>query len=157
MIENVWAILCSNSVIDQETNNISLHNVIDQITVNAEPIPNGILPITFDIVSSWIRKYDDQPTEGTSRFTFRHPSGKIIILNELPIDLRNNLRARQRIHLNNLLLEEAGRHIFLVELKDSTSNNWKEVATIPLTVIFNPIQQKQVKQKKLIRKATKRG
>ena len=33
----IWAVLCENSVIDRDTNNVSLLNVLEQMQLVAEP------------------------------------------------------------------------------------------------------------------------
>ena len=42
MIEHIWSVLCSRSVIDSETNNVSIQDVIEHIIINAEPTENGL-------------------------------------------------------------------------------------------------------------------
>jgi hypothetical protein len=33
MVEHIWTVLCSHAVVDKDTNNVSLHNVIEQVNV----------------------------------------------------------------------------------------------------------------------------
>jgi len=35
-IKQIWSILCESSVIDQETNNITLNNIIEEIQISSK-------------------------------------------------------------------------------------------------------------------------
>jgi hypothetical protein len=137
MIKHVWSLLCSNAITDSDSNNISIHNILEQLTIHSHPKPKGNLSIRFEIVSLWIREDADNPCTGTSRVTFLSPSGKNLGTIELKIDLSIAERSRNRIKVDGIQLEEQGRYIYLVELKNS-DGEWESVAEIPLTVKFSP-------------------
>jgi hypothetical protein len=137
MIEHIWTVLCSRSVIDSETNNVSIQDVIEQITINAEPAQDGFLPIPFELITLCIRKESNKPAKGNERITFVTPSGKSDIVAEGVIDLSSTERFRHRVKFPGLPLSEAGRYFFIVDIKDD-SGEWQKVATIPLTIAFQP-------------------
>ncbi len=139
MIEHIWSILCSRSVIDYETNNVSIQDVVEQITINGEPVDNGFLPFPFELITLWGRKDNHETAKGIEKVTFITPSGKTDVISEAEIDLINVERHRQRVKFPGIPISEAGKYYFKVELKNG-SNDWKEVAAIPLVVVF---QQKQ--------------
>jgi len=135
MIEHIWSILCSRAVIDSETNNVSIQDVIEQITVNAEPVENGFLPIPFELITLWDREEIDKATKGIERITFITPSGKMDVISETEIDLTKAERHRQRVKFPGLPINEAGRYYFKVEVKND-NDEWKQVSAIPLKVLF---------------------
>ena len=137
MIEHIWTVLCSRSVIDIETNNVSIQDVIEQITINSEPAQDGFLPIPFELITLYIRKESNVLTKGTERVAFITPSGKSEIVSEGIIDLSSAERFRHRVKFPGLPLKEGGRHYFIIEVKEET-NEWQKVATIPLTIVFQP-------------------
>jgi hypothetical protein len=137
MLEHVWSVLCSRSVIDSETNNVSIQDVIEQITIVAEPTENGFLPFPLELITLWGRKEIDKPANGTERVSFVTPSGKSTIISESNIDLSKIERHRQRVKLPGLPLGQAGRYYFRVEVKGS-SDQYREVAAIPLAIQFQP-------------------
>ena len=58
----IWAVLCQSAVIDKDTNNVSLLNVIEEVKVPAKPPAeltatdlNLISPATFELVTLWTR------------------------------------------------------------------------------------------------------
>jgi hypothetical protein len=135
MIEHIWSILCSRAVIDSETNNVSIQDVIEQITVNAEPAENGFLPIPFELITLWDREEINEATKGIERVTFITPSSKSTVISEVEIDLTKVERHRQRVRFPGLPINEAGKYYFKVEVKNG-NNEWKQVAAIPLKVLF---------------------
>jgi hypothetical protein len=137
MIEHIWTVLCSRSVIDSETNNVSIQDVIEQITINAEPAQDGFLPIPFELISLYIRKESNSPLKGSERITFITPSGKSEVVSDGIIDLSSAERFRHRVKFPGLPLREAGRYHFTIDIKEETSE-WQKVATIPLTIAFQP-------------------
>ena len=137
MIEHIWSVLCSRSVIDSETNNVSIQDVVEQITINAEPAKNGFLPFPLELITLWGRKKVDEPTKGTERVSFVTPSGKSTVISESNIDLSKAERHRQKVKFPGLPLGEGGRYYFKVEFKED-SDEYFEVAAIPLTIQFQP-------------------
>ncbi|MGB8983458.1 MAG: hypothetical protein WCC12_16420 [Anaerolineales bacterium] len=137
MIEHIWSVICSRSVIDAETNNVSIQDVIEQINISAEPKKDGLLPFPFELITLWGRKESDKPSKGIERITFVTPSGKSEVVSETEIDLSNAERHRHRVKFPGLPVSEAGKYYFKVELKNG-NHEWQQVSAIPLKVIFQP-------------------
>ena len=137
MIEHIWSVLCSRSVVDSETNNVSIQNVIEQIIIQAEPQENGFLPIELELITLWGKDEPKEVAEGEERVTFITPSGKSEIISETKIDLTKVERRRQRIKLPGLPLSEAGKYYFKVEVKNK-NKEWEKVSAIPLKIEFQP-------------------
>jgi hypothetical protein len=137
MLEHIWSVLCARSVIDSETNNVNIQDVIEQITIVAEPTENGFLPFPLELITLWGRKEIDKPASGTERVSFVTPSGKSTIISESKIDLSKVERHRQRVKMPGLPLGEAGRYYFRVEFKED-GDEYIEVAAIPLAIQFQP-------------------
>ena len=78
MIDHVWTILCSRAVIDRDTNNMSLLEVIEQLTLGDASPPvegEGLAPIQLELVTLWTRRRDDESESGRARIRFYRPSG----------------------------------------------------------------------------------
>ena len=67
MVEHVWTVLCQKAPIDRDTNDLSLHSVLEEITLLEEPpevsskgnvVMIGPLPMT--VVSLWARSEADE-------------------------------------------------------------------------------------------------
>jgi hypothetical protein len=112
MIQHVWSVLCSRSLIDRETNNITLFEAIEQVKIGQRP-------------------------PRRTRSAFVRPSGVMTeAIVEHDIDLRTNLRNRHRHKFAGIPVREGGRHIFRVDVWNDTRGTWEEVAAVPLEIIF---------------------
>jgi hypothetical protein len=138
MIDHVWTVVCSRAVVDSESNNISLQDVIEQIEIHGEPIPNGVLPIVLDVATLWTRSSPDEPSSGHTRLTFLSPSGEALSTLEADLDLSKHERHRSRMRFQGLTLRESGRHYFRVELRGEDETEWHQVAAVPLEIAFKP-------------------
>lgn len=69
MIDHVWTVLCSHAITDTDTNNLTLYNTIEQVSVLEAPQPGAILGLTFEVVSFWIRAEPSTPATGVSTLT----------------------------------------------------------------------------------------
>jgi len=143
MIDHVWTVLCSRAVIDQESNNISIQNAIEQVTIVGEPKPDGFLPADMEVVTLWARADPNVPAEGRERLTFLSPSKENLLSDENIIDLTAAKRHRWRWKLNGLPVREAGGHVFQVELQCNSESEWRVVASIPLEIVFKPPKMEQ--------------
>jgi len=137
MIDHVWTVVCSHSVTDRDSNNVSIFNVVEQIKVTGEPKPQGVVPIRFEIVTLWARSDFDKPARGRTRITFTSPSEKKVKLGEeRDIDLSKYERLRTRRAIQGLPVSEPGRHVIRVELQNKGENRWRKVASVPLKIEF---------------------
>jgi hypothetical protein len=135
MINHIWTVLCSKSITDQESNNISLLEVLEQLTIVGPPIPS-VVPVRFEVVTLWGRSDADQPSRGHARLLFLTPSDTVIGEHEYDIDLSVYQRYRTRTVMTGLPVQEAGRHHFRVQLRDEGETEWRDVANIPLQVLL---------------------
>lgn len=147
MIEHVWSVVCSKAVTDRETNSVSLQTVLEQLNVKGEPKPDNLVPMQFDVMSLWSRSDDNKPCKGRMRMTYVSPSGKVLITTEGKINLLNTERFRSKIHSHGIPIGERGRYKFIVELQQEGEREWNQVARIPFTVVFSPIEVKREKDK----------
>jgi len=136
MIRHVWTVLCSRALIDRDSNNMSIHNVLEQLNIVAQPQPDLALNLHFEIISLWVRERADTPAHGLSRVTLIDPGGATTPVSELKIDLSSTERVRHRVLSQGLPVGMAGRYEFLVELQEDGRSDWREVALVPLTVVF---------------------
>ena len=138
MIDHIWTVLCSRAVIDTETNNVSLQNVIERIDIEAEPKKtNGILAMQLELMSFWGRSEADVPSFGYGRIDLVYPTGAITKSHDYKIDLSEFERTRYRLRIRGLHLKNiSGRYVFRVNLRNDGENEWHQVAAVPLTITF---------------------
>ena len=138
MIDHVWTVVCSRTVFDRDSGNVSIQNVLEQLSIFAEPSPDAMLAIEFEVVSFWVRTDINVPAQGRYRLVVLTPSTQPIGTTEVEINLLDNERHKQRIQFQQFPAREEGRHIFRVELQLQGEDSWRQVASIPLRLVFLP-------------------
>ena len=136
MIDHVWTVVCSRAVIDRESNNVSLQNIIEQINIRGEPIPDTVIAVQLEVVTLWVRADFDVPSQATTRLTFLSPFGNVLGSFGSDIDLSEYERFRARAKFEALPMPEPGHYAFRMEFKNKGESEWHEVATIPLKIVF---------------------
>ncbi|MDO8433371.1 MAG: hypothetical protein Q7S58_13285 [Candidatus Binatus sp.] len=142
MIRHVWSVLCARSIIDNESNNISLLEVLEQLAVTAPPGQAALsqtdkisVPLNSELVTLWTRS-GDVPEQSRARIRIVNAGGDELHVSEIAVDLTKHARLRSRARLNGLAIRGPGVHEFRVSLEEQ--GRWEEVARIPLQIIFGP-------------------
>ena len=138
-MRHVWTVICSRAVVDRESNNVTLQNVLESIKISATPKEDGVLPLSMSVVSFWVRSEQHEERTGTFNLSFVSPSGKTLGEVDGDIDLSANERLRTIIQLQSLALPESGIYHFILRSKSKGAKRARRVAYIPLDVQFGPI------------------
>ena len=146
-MKNVWSVLCTKSIIDNETNNISLLDILETISISIHPkqkgvgfIKDALEPITikgqFEIVS--LLKRSDTKTEfekAQQLIEFYGPDDKKIQEFTKDIEIAKKFqRMRVRFRIQELTFSKAGEYKFVIKLKEDGQAKYQTVAEIPLEV-----------------------
>ncbi len=136
MISHVWTVICSRSVIDEESKNISLMDIVEQVTISAESAKQKetLLPLPFEVVTLWAREAASGKSETEARLRLLSPENKEIHHQSYRVDLQDHPRMRTRIRVPGLPFLGAGIYTFCVDLRRQDGETWREVAHIPLQV-----------------------
>ncbi len=141
MIDHVWTVLCSRSLVDVESQNISLLEVVDEISLAPELLAENkevSLPIRLELVTCWRRSQLDQPGKSRGRMSLSGPDGKKMEEQSYNIDLSEFPRRRTRVRMPGLLISKPGSYVFRVEVQMMPVGQWMEVAKIPLDIVVGP-------------------
>ena len=142
MIHHIWTVLCSQSITNAETHNVSLIEVLEQLTISGSPPSEeegGLVAGSFEIITLWARAQDDQPSRGRARILMRLPSGSETQGLEYEVDVVSHQRARVKSIIPGLPLRESGEYQFHVQLWDNEQAEWADVANIPLQIVFTSL------------------
>lgn len=139
MIDHIWTVLCTKSAIDRDSNNISLFEVLEQITakgpaMGAEEL--AMIPVNCELVTIWSRSRDNRPCRGRGHLIFLSPTDAVMKEVEYDVDLTVHVRVRHRIGINGLAVREWGRHHFRVEVQDEGEQQWRTVSSVPLHILL---------------------
>lgn len=136
-MDHVWTVLCSLTVTDAERNNVTLVEVIEQVTYQSIATQKDvaeIVPIVCDLVSMWIRSEINTPEVQRGRTVLVGPSNEIIQQEEYEINLQSIQRLRLTTKIQGLPFVGNGSYHFLVEEFQSHTDSWLRVAKVPLYV-----------------------
>jgi hypothetical protein len=136
MINHIWTVVCTDVVIDSRTNNLSMHNVLEQITVMGEPKQETAIPLNHAVVTLLENVEKNTLWIGMIRLSFITPSGKEIIKLESGVNLSEHKRYRHIGNIQGLPTVEPGRHVYRVELRSESENEWTFICDIPLELSF---------------------
>jgi hypothetical protein len=140
MIKHIWSVLCRQSVIDQETNNISLLNILERLSVTVKQIgltdeDKATIPIDYEIVSFWVKKATNRKVKAEVKTTLISPKreklSEQIQKLEIPAKIK---RMRSRMKIQGFPVKGAGQYIFRIAIKDTNKQQFKIIAEIPLEV-----------------------
>lgn len=140
MIDHVWTVVCSRSVIDRDSNNVTLQNVLEQVTITKELEAEqaAVIPMRFEVVTLWARSDFDKPAEGEQRLTLISPSGESLLTGKGKIDLSEFRRYRYRARFDGFPTKGVGRYIFRVECRVNDRAAWHRAADIPFEILMKP-------------------
>lgn len=145
-IEAVWAILCSGSSVDIDSNNLSIFGIIEELGfVLKKEIPriklkNGIevirVPIPLNLVTLYRREGDlKEDVLCESRLILVDPSGKVVQRGITEFTMKGGKkRMRLRSPLNQLALTKSGEYTIRLWLKTKEQKSFKNLANISVEV-----------------------
>ena len=136
MIEHIWSDICERSLLDKDTNLLSLINIFEELTIHDKISPEKIVRGPIEVVSLWVRSDVENPEKGFSKYSFISPSGEILNEKEVPLDLTKYERVRNRVQFISFPLPEAGIYYFQVDHKKDDNDDWVTVANVPMKVIY---------------------
>jgi hypothetical protein len=147
---HVWTVLCYKACIDQESKQVSLLDVTENVQLGVDHADferhikagtEGVQiavgsPLT--LFSWWVRSELDQPEEARARLSAATPDGKLIPSHtEVRIDLSTARGSRVKISVGAIPWGGEGRYWWIVEGQEE-GKDWSEVARIPLMVSLVP-------------------
>lgn len=138
MISCLWAILCEQSIVNQETGNISLIEVLEELT--APPLPNSeaelFLSFDFHLAISWDKSDNNQENEEKFRLSLLAPSGKVLLQGERVINFSESRKAITVFNFNGLPISESGSYEFQIQLPINDGTEWQKVRVVSLEVNY---------------------
>jgi hypothetical protein len=144
LLKVIWAVLCERAIIDRDTNNVSLINVIEEIAISVQP-PEGapdeasdgrLVLANMELVVLWVRSDLEVPERGYGRIRVIAPDEREAPTHENEVDLTQYLRLRTRIRLTSLPMRGSGVYRIKIEGRAPPSSEWTEEFDLPLRVVF---------------------
>lgn len=141
MIKHAWTVLCKKSLIDKDTNNLSINDILERLQVNLKQDVVGKksiinIPIEYEVVSFLYRDAKGKEEDVYLRIDLRDPAN--VRLKKIDVSIRlkpEHLRMRTRSKIKGLALKDSGIYTFRVSIKQG-NERYKEVARLPLEVLI---------------------
>ena len=134
MIEHIWSVVCERTILDRDSNLISIINSLEELGIEGPLEKKRILRVPIEIVSFWVRSDIAVPVKGLARYRFVSPSGDNVKDQNIDLDLSDFERLRTRVQFLNLNFPEPGIYHFQVAYRKNKKSSWKTVASIPLKI-----------------------
>ena len=148
MIQHIWTVICRAYIVDQQTNNISLIDVMEETALSPHAVDPQTnlprLPAVFNVVSLWGRETSAQAEAGQTRLRFFSPGGISLMEHPAEVNLQEFRRMRLLSQFMGLPLAGAGTYQFRVERRADANAEWEEVARVPLDIaveVLPPVQR----------------
>lgn len=132
-MKHIWSVLCETAILSKYSNNVSLIEIVEEITFSVEGEVQG-LPLKLSLVSCWHRTSLDQPEDAKERIVLLSPNGEELITGEIAVDLKEHQRSRNFFNLVGIPFAGSGTYDFVVQFQDSTVTEWQVAAVIPLEI-----------------------
>lgn len=143
MARLIWSVLCSQSIVNQETNNISLLEALEAIRFSYQPENEDLgapeiipFPGPSKLVSYWCRSTPGEPERGEMRLVLVTPDDNKLASPDLIIEvnLEDTERYRVTMGINQLPNAGSGRYEFEIQFRESQDEEWVKATSVPLDV-----------------------
>lgn len=143
-IKHIWSVLCKESVINQDDNNVSIYGVLEELSISLTPeIETGKLPekfgipINYEIVSLWQKSKEVKIAKGNIEYVFVDPDNKELLTSTQTIEIpHTSRRFRSRMKITGMPLTNEGDYVFRIKIKEDGTDTFRLVAELPLEVKF---------------------
>lgn len=138
-----FALLCSRAIVDKETSQLSIIDVVEGVTIKApaEAIKDTStvypLQIPLLLVLDVSRSQADVPETVQMRVRALAPNGTDFGGGELALELQGAVRGRGFMTVSNLPVSSEGTYIFDVKTL-SSDGNWSTAAEVSFSVTISP-------------------
>jgi hypothetical protein len=138
----IWSLICERAVVDQNSNAISLINVLEALKVSrpqksSEEKGSGIvIPIVFYIVSFWLVDERSRHEEREIKIEIWGPTKKIKEFSNDFIAPDKIKRVRLCMVMNGLPIDGEGEYRFKIFIRKKEQEKYLLASEIPLDVSF---------------------
>ena len=138
----LWAAICESLSVDQETNNVSLFNILEEVhfpeppELITEQENMVVVPVQFVLMALFGRSDTEIGERGQARLVIALPDGTEAEADpRFEVDLESVHRARVKIDVAGIPLRGEGEYDFRIETLDQDSK-WGLLFEIPLVIYF---------------------
>ena len=160
MINCNWAILCQKSILNAETNNLSLIEILNNYDIPRPPESQEMpfYPFDYEVVVEWQRDSLEKEQDIVFSLEISSPSGRTLLNGQRSVFFGDGvLKIITRLKLQGLPVPEIGFYKFKIqlpkELEEEEKANWETVKEVSLEINYfdfddeEDIQEEEVDRK----------
>lgn len=141
--EYIGAIVCTGASVDQETNNLTLFNMIEEVSIFEKQLQAStkdgdkerVAPFAFELVTLWRKNVKNQEISAQEKIELVDPNNKVLQKIEHPMLMKSeHKRLRNRIKISGFKITTAGEYIFRIYIKESDSEEYRFGGETQITV-----------------------
>ncbi|HEC30414.1 MAG TPA: hypothetical protein ENI66_00145 [Candidatus Yonathbacteria bacterium] len=143
-MEQIWALVCKTSSIDEETNSLSLFNIVEEITIDTrkareqgEQKNTASFPIQIplEIVIMLRKNRVNQSITADLRIDLLDPKGKSLQHMQAAVKInKEHKRLRFRIKMNGIEVSSSGDYLLKISTQEPNEEAFGKIGEIPLEV-----------------------
>ena len=140
-IQHEWSIISASSLVDQDTNNLSLINIIEEVSFEAQlkkdqsfDHEGEIIPLNM-VISTRLRKLNEtnETARGNIQIDFRDPKNKKMATFTQDFEMIPGVKnIRIRSGIAGLKVTQSGLYNFEILLKEIDAESYTKVYSLPL-------------------------
>lgn len=146
-IETHWSMLCKTVSVDQQSNQVSIFNVIEELQVSnialleiAKAKDGRIsLPMEFSLITQNEKINPDKGSKFTPelRLQVLDPMAKELLKTEIPLAFKiTEKRMRNIFSFSHMLLTGPGEYQFVLSIRLNKEEDFEQTSVVKLEVIF---------------------
>ncbi|MCX6702596.1 MAG: hypothetical protein NTW60_01900 [Candidatus Wolfebacteria bacterium] len=154
-IQHRWSIICSGVSIDQQSNNLSLFNIIEQIRIpknHLVEIKEGgekklVIPVPFNLINLWSRASSDVAEKVDVEIKLIDPSGKARKVGAFTLKFDSKIeRIRSKSQYSGIKASSSGVYTFRMYVKEKGQEDFRDIGSVHLNVEILPSSRIDIKK-----------
>ena len=139
-VEHLWTIACRSSSVDQQTNLLSMFDILEEFNVDIQleketEVLN--IPFQLELVSLW-RKFNNKEENLEIEIEFIDPNRKRLAILSYPLNLpADKKRMRNKLAINGIAVTISGTYVFAIKVKNQDTSKFVEVEEVSIEIIVN--------------------
>lgn len=154
MIKHIWSVLCKESKIEMDTNNISLFDAYEQLEFNltidkdkydpAQPVGG---PFVFEVVSLFYREKNGFEESFETSMTLLDPKSNELGKFTAKVEFKEeHHRVRNRMRFTNIALSTSGTYVFQVHTQKGDKRELVAAIPVDIKVLVNGEERTRLKK-----------
>ena len=136
-----WVILCKQSIVNAETNNISLIEILEEVYIPKPPESEGIpfYPFDYEVLVQWQRDNHEDEQEIAFNLEISSPFGQSLLNSQRSVFFdKNEPKIVARTRLPGLPVPEEGLYKYKIQLPKQLEEEiiWETVKEVALEINY---------------------